>query len=61
MPTTSRLSRIINAGLTICLLVLFAACGSSGSNEPPDENDGNFPEPPGRPGTVQVDSTVTPQ
>jgi hypothetical protein len=60
MPS-SRFARLLNGALTLCLLILFAACGSSGSNEPPDDNGDTFPEPPGRPGTVQVDSTTAPR
>ncbi|WP_143815350.1 hypothetical protein [Longibacter salinarum] len=56
MFTSSRLSRLLNGVLTICLLVLFAACGSAGGNEPPEDDD-TFPEPPSRPSSVQVDST----
>jgi hypothetical protein len=43
-------------GIALCLMLMVAACGSAGSNE--EEDDSTFPEPPGRPGTVQVDSAT---
>jgi len=42
--------------LALCLMLMIAACGSAGSNE--DDDDSQFPEPPGRPGAVQVDSAT---
>lgn len=45
--------------LMLGLMLSIAACGSAGSNEDDDNDDATFPEPPGRPGSVQVDSTNT--
>jgi hypothetical protein len=46
----------VMGALTLCLMLLMTACGSSGSNE--EEDDSQFPEPPGRPSAVQVDSVT---
>lgn len=42
--------------IMLCLMLMMAACGSAGSNE--EEDDSQFPEPPGRPSAVQVDSAA---
>ena len=58
MSTRSKLIRIAATLLAACLLAVFSACGNSGSNEPPDdEEESTFPEPPGRPSAQQADTS----